>query len=135
MKAKIATPAEQGGVFLLEVLVAILILSFAILGLVAMQARAIGYSVDAEDRNRAALLANEMVTTMWSQQTTDAGSLSSQIADWQTRVQAALPPYDSSVTATVGDPDADGAVTVTISWTPVGASATTHTYVTQVAMP
>lgn len=134
MNTHASSLGRQRGVFLLEALLAILILSIGILGLVAMQARAISFSVDAEDRNRAALLANDMVSAMWSQQTTDAGALSSQIADWQTRVQAALPPYDSSVGATVSAP-VNGVVTVTVTWTPVGAGAIPHTYVTQVAMP
>ncbi|VTY39925.1 type_IV_pilV: type IV pilus modification protein PilV [Xylophilus ampelinus] len=56
---------DAQGFALLEVLVSILILSFGILGIVGLQARAINFSVDAEDRNRAALLANEAATDMW----------------------------------------------------------------------
>lgn len=58
------SPQPQGFA-LLEVLVAVLLLSFGILGIVGLQARAINFSVDAEDRNRAALLANEAATDMW----------------------------------------------------------------------
>lgn len=135
MKNMTPIRTRQGGALLLEVLISILIFSFAILGLVGVQARAVGYSMDAEDRNQAALLANEMVSTMWGQQTIDASSLSTEIAAWKTRVQAKLPPYDSSVTADVSSPDADGVVSIEITWQPVQESATTHTYITQVAMP
>lgn len=125
----------QRGILLIEVLVSIVIFSVALLGLVAMQAKAIKFSVDAQDRNQAALLANEMVATMWEQHTDDASELTSEITAWQKRVRAALPPYDDSVTASVGDADSNGVVTVTIAWTPVSTNATTHTYTTQVAMP
>ena len=65
MTAERPTPDAARGFALLEVLVAILLLSFGILGIVGLQARAINFSVDAEDRNRAALLANEVATDMW----------------------------------------------------------------------
>jgi len=55
---------RQRGSTLLEVLVSVLIFSFGILGLVAMQVRATQYSVDAEDRNRAALLADDLAAQM-----------------------------------------------------------------------
>lgn len=74
----------QKGVALLEVLVSVLIFSIGLLGLLGLQARAVSLSVDAEDRNRAALLANEIATTMWISRSvaivTGAGS------PWQTRV-------------------------------------------------
>lgn len=53
------------GVTLIEVLVSLLLFSLSILGLVALQARATAFSIDAEDRNRAAVLANELISTMW----------------------------------------------------------------------
>lgn len=69
---------------LLEVLVSILIFSIGILGLVALHARATQYSIDAEDRNRAALLANEIASQMLARQTL---SLPPAIVDaWQERV-------------------------------------------------
>jgi type IV pilus assembly protein PilV len=50
---------------LIEALVSILIFSFGVLGLIGLQASAINFSVDAEDRNRAALFANEIASSMW----------------------------------------------------------------------
>ena len=49
---------------LIEVLVALLIFSFGLLGLVGLQGRAHTFAMSAEDSNRAALLANEIVTTI-----------------------------------------------------------------------
>lgn len=54
----------QRGVTLIEVLVSVLIVSFGILGLVALQARAIQFSLAADDRNRAALFADEVAAQM-----------------------------------------------------------------------
>jgi len=126
---------DQSGVLLLEVLISILIFSFAFLGIVALQAQAVQYSVDAEDRNRAALLANEMVATMWGQQSTDSSALASQIGTWQTKVQNLAASGLPNANANVSAPDANGVVTITINWTPVGASSSHHSYLTQVVMP
>lgn len=52
------------GSSLLEVLVSILIMSFGILGVVGLHARAIQYSLDADDRNRAALFGDELAAQM-----------------------------------------------------------------------
>lgn len=128
---------SQSGALLLEVLISILIFSFAILGLVALQARAVQFSVDAEDRNRAALLANELVSTMWSQRSVDAGILAAEITAWQTRVRANLPPFDTSVVATVTNGAENGVATadITINWRPAGPQSTTHAYTTKVMQP
>src|SRR5271154_4251410 len=56
---------SQGGVALLECLMATLIFSFGVLGLIGLEARAINFSVDSEDRNRAALFASEIAANMW----------------------------------------------------------------------
>jgi type IV pilus assembly protein PilV len=57
---------QQSGVMLLEALIAILIFSLGILGIVGMQASAIAASRDAKFRSDAGLLANELVAQMWS---------------------------------------------------------------------
>jgi type IV pilus assembly protein PilV len=55
----------QRGVALLECLIALLIFSFGVLGIAGLEARAINFSVDSEDRNRAALFASEIASNMW----------------------------------------------------------------------
>lgn len=55
----------QSGIALLEALVSIVIFSFGLLGLLGLEARAVNFSVNAEDRNRAALLANDIASSMW----------------------------------------------------------------------
>ena len=56
--------AKARGSSLIEVLVSILIMSFGILGVVGLHARAIQFSLDADDRNRAALFGDELAAQM-----------------------------------------------------------------------
>lgn len=121
----------QAGFTLLEALVSIVIFSVGILGLVGLQARAMQYSVDADDRNRAALLANELVATMWSHKTPNLPAPT--LGAWQARVgnagQGGLPNGVGSVSVGSG-----GLVAVTITWTPPSRSDQSR-YQTQVVMP
>jgi len=121
------------GVSLIEVLVVIVMFSFGLLGLVNMQARAVQVSISAEDSNRAALLANELASTMWSNNTVSLNAAA--ITTWQARVAAST---------TTGLPGGTGTVTVaanlariTITWTPPGqpAGAQPSAYVTEVLIP
>jgi type IV pilus assembly protein PilV len=69
MKANLRTFVRRRrsrGFTLLETLVALLVFSVGLLGIVALQARSIQLSVDGEDRNRAALLADEVISAMWA---------------------------------------------------------------------
>lgn len=121
--------SRQTGVLLLEVLISVLIFSFAILGLVGLQARAIQFSVDAEDRNRAALLTNEIVTTMWLHGATDTGQFSADFDAWKDRLGDA---------SAGGLPGGDGTIgsggLITVTWAPINGSAE-RKYVTKVSIP
>jgi type IV pilus assembly protein PilV len=61
-----AVPRDQRGGFLLEALVGILIFTLGVLGLFALQARAIGYSSDVQYRGEAAHLAQGYLSKMWA---------------------------------------------------------------------
>jgi len=62
-----ATPrTRQGGMMLIEALVAIAIFSFAILGIVALQAPAVRAVRDADYRAKASLFADQLVGRMWA---------------------------------------------------------------------
>lgn len=120
------------GMTLIEVLVAVLVFSFGLLGLLGLQARAVQYSIGAEDQNRAALLANELGSTMLATGTlaVDADTL----AAWQARVADASVDGLPNGTGTV-DVDADVA-TITVSWRPPSApEGRENRYVTQVVAP
>ena len=129
---RISCRPRQAGFTLIEVLVAILICSIGLLGIVGLQARAIQYSVGADDVNRASLLADEAV---WAIQDQKTGRLpSDQLAAWQARVQDPKIgfPYGEGA---IGDPDANGIVRITITWTPPDSpsGAQPRQYVTEVA--
>jgi len=120
------------GVTMVEVLVALLVFSLGILGAVGMQARAIQLSVDSEDRSRAALMANEIVAEMWTQQTLALPPAT--VAAWTARLQNPQVSGLPQANAVIGAPDAAGIVTVTITWQPPHAAAAS-TFVTRVSQP
>jgi type IV pilus assembly protein PilV len=140
-QAGVVSIGPQAGLTLIEVLVAILIFSFGLLGFVGLQARAIQFSVGAEDTNRAALLANEMgtllVTRLPPGVAIDLSGLSTDIAAWQARAASAtgagLPNGAASVAAS------GNAATITVTWRPANAAsngaASTNRYVTDVVLP
>lgn len=65
----------QSGVMLLEALIAILIFSFGVLGIVGLQATAINTVQDAKYRSDAALLANELIGEMMARKGIQPGPL------------------------------------------------------------
>jgi type IV pilus assembly protein PilV len=125
---------RQRGFTLLEVLVSLLVFSFGVLGMVALQARAVQFSVDAEDRTKAAAIANEVVTSMWAQRTLIVPSATITALETLARNPAAggLPNAAIAVTGA-----ASGVATVTITWKSPAkrASDPDSSYFTQVAMP
>lgn len=130
-------PRHSRGFSLIEVLISLVVFSIGMLGVVGLQARAIQLSVDSEDRNRAAQLADDIVATMWTQGTTSLPSAT--VTAWEDKVvgtgatAGALPGAAASVSA----PDADGVVTVTITWRPPSRKTgdADSTYMTKLAMP
>ncbi len=130
--AKVRPGPRQRGMSMIEVLIVVVLFSFGLLGMVGLQARATQSSVGAEDSNRAALLANELATQMWSSNSVVLPAAT--IADWNTRVA------DASVQ---GLPNGVGAVAVaanvariTITWrAPHMVAGDTRRYVTEVLIP
>ncbi|SEF28182.1 type IV pilus modification protein PilV [Variovorax sp. NFACC27] len=125
---------RQSGFALLEVLVSILIFSFGVLGLVGLQARAISLSTDAEDRNRAALLANDIASAMWLGKSVSAVDTSAGSA-WQKRAsaqdQGGLPNGGITVTP-VGTNGAD----IVITWkAPSHLNESGSSFTTRVTLP
>lgn len=118
---------------LIEVLVAILIFSFGLVGLVALQARALQFSSSAEDTNRASLLANEITSQM-----TISGTVSlpaSAVAAWNARVADAPNGGLPNGTGTVAVDATTQLATVTVQWrspnAASGAANAQNQYVTQ----
>lgn len=102
------------GASLIEVAIVLLLFSVGLIGLVALQARAVQFSVSAEDSGRAALLANEIASVMWARNTVTLPS--PVITAWNTRVgdptAGGLPNGVGSVTV------AGNVARVTVTWRP-----------------
>ena len=131
-----ASRRGQFGVGLLELLIAVLILSFGILGITAMQSRALSYSQLSTFRSQATALTDDVLDRMrldrkkvrdgdWSSTlsqtsasyasaTTLAGH---ELADWKNRVEQLLPNGSASIatgaTTSSGEPVH---ITVQIQW-------------------
>lgn len=119
---------------LLEVLVSLLIFSLGVLGCVALQARASQISTAAEERNRASLLVDDMVATMWAQKTSDTATLEDEISVWQERVSTVALSGMTDAIGTVSV-DSNGVATVSISWRdPWRAEGDLSTYSTKVVI-
>ena len=118
---------RQGGVMLLEALIAILIFSIGILGIVGLQATAVQQSTDARYRSEAAQLAEQLIGTMWvgNRSPTNLQTLYNTCTstsctgyqDWSTQVAAQLPGVsDAAGTLPSVNVDPDGIVTISIFW-------------------
>jgi len=121
---------HQQGALLIEALVVILIFSFALMGLVGLQAKAAQLASSAEDTNRAALLANDIAARMWANRSTTLAAAT--ITDWQARVadQAASGLPSGAGTVVV---DGNGLAEIEITWQP-NASENARRYVTHVTV-
>lgn len=117
---------------MIEVLIVIVLFSFGLIGMVGLQARAVQFSVSAEDSNRAALLANEIASAMWNANTVNLRAAT--VTAWNTAVGNAaargLPNGVGTVTV-VGN-----VATITITWrAPYEEASVSHNYTTQVQAP
>lgn len=118
------------GSFLLEALIAVLIVALGILGLVGLQARAIQNTDDAQYRSEAAFLANDLLGRMWtSNQPTLAADFATgsgtPYVDFKTLVQTRLPGASATApTVTVaprfGNVAMGYEVVITVFWQPPG---------------
>ena len=122
---------HQRGLSLLEALIAVLLISLALLGLVSMQARTVQLSTEAEDVQRASLLAGELGTAMLMNKTLDVPA--DQLEDWQALVASpasgGLPGAVGSVTV------ASGVARVRIEWSPPRAAGASSVYLTDITLP
>jgi type IV pilus assembly protein PilV len=114
-----SSSVTQGGVALLETLIAILVFSLGVLGVIGLQAAMIKHTGDARYRIEAAYLAQQRLGAMWM----DQSNLASYV-ETATDISALLPEGTRSVTV-----DGTRQVTVTVTWQQPGATET-HNYET-----
>ncbi len=102
------------GFTLIEILVALLVLSIGILGMLGMQAYSLQSNLSAESRTQASIVATDLIERMRSDtanaasfcSATDAGYVA-----WLATLRARVPTANASLNCTV-DP-----VTLTVTWT------------------
>jgi type IV pilus assembly protein PilV len=126
--------AAARGFTLIEVLVSLLVFSVGILGMAGFQALATRNSVDASERNRAALMANELVAAMWQAHSTKLDD--DAIEAWGDRLADSKVSglLDGKGVITELKDDVEG-VLITITWTSVVRDQATSTYITEFAVP
>jgi len=92
---RLPTGVAEAGSALLEALIAILIFSFGVLGLVGILAGSIRATNDARYRAEAANLAQALIGDMWSTRAADLdgqfGAGGAKLVAWQTQVASLLP--------------------------------------------
>jgi type IV pilus assembly protein PilV len=108
------SPAQEG-MALLECLMALLIFSVGLLGLLGLEARVMNISVDSENRNRAAMLASEVASQMWLNNTvvSTAPSIAAVTANASDQTQGGLPGGAVTVTPVAGTTNA---ADITVTW-------------------
>lgn len=127
-------PRSQHGSFLLEALIAILIVALGVLGLVGLQARAMQDTDESQYRSEAAFLASDVIGRMWtSNQTTleadfeTGGAAGTPYDDFKTLVEARLPgatsdPPEITITPRGATASFGYDVLVTVYWRPPSAA-------------
>ena len=123
------------GFSLIEMLVGMLILSFGLLGLITLQARALQASVTTEDSQRAALLANEMAALMINANNVNLDE-KAVLKPWADRV---ADPASGGMRNGEGQVVVNGNIaSITVTWKPTGNTGTSndsYRYVTNVVIP
>jgi len=124
------------GFSLIEVLVAMTIFSFGILGMLGMHARAMTTFSDSKYRTDAALLTDGLINDIWVNRANLAtyaysgGTAPAALQSWLSEVGATLPNGNATITV------AGSTVQVTVTWQPPAAAAAhTHTEIATIQNP
>jgi type IV pilus assembly protein PilV len=99
--------SAQKGIVLIEALIAILIFSFAVLGIIGLQAAMIKNTVESKYRADASYIAQQQIGRLW----TDADDLGNSQVFGDKDISYLLPNGNLSVTQTGA-----GQITVTVTW-------------------
>lgn len=121
------------GIVLLDALIAIVIFSIGILGMVKLQANAVKFSSDAQYRTDAAMLADQVIAQMWNTNqttltTTYASPSGTDFVNWNALVTT-LPGGAGTIVFS-----GNNVATVTVTWQGPNDTAGPHAYlsVTQI---
>jgi type IV pilus assembly protein PilV len=119
----------QGGVALMECLMAMLIFSVGLLGLLGLEARVMNISVDSENRSRAAMIAGEVASQMWLNNTvlaTDPAIIAAK-ANVANQTQGGVPGGVVTITPVAGT---SNAADIAVTWHEVSDSGGTGSALT-----
>jgi type IV pilus assembly protein PilV len=142
-------PRQQEGVILLEAMIGLLIFSFGVLALVAMQAISISNVSNARYRTEAAFLANEIIAEAWVDRGANYANLANYVVTsgsatyantqtWVNKINTMLPgtaanPPDIAIAT----PASGGRqMTVTVRWrAPDAVAASNHVAIAFISDP
>jgi type IV pilus assembly protein PilV len=147
MKFNHRIPRQQRGFLLLEVLVAIVIFSVGVLGLIGLQASMTKAQTGSKFRADASFLAQRLVGNMWvdrtglnNYDTTTGCNAHPRCSQWVSEVANSLPGGEATVNVTTLPNGTDSfgrvvaaEVTITINWTPPNEEQHRFTTVSAVA--
>jgi type IV pilus assembly protein PilV len=125
----------QRGVALFECLMAMLIFSVGLLGLLGLEARVMNISVDSENRGRAAMLAGEVTSQMWLHNTVLAGdpAIIAAVANAADQTQGGVPGGVVTITPVAGTTNA---ADITVTWHEISdVGGTGSALTTRVVLP
>ncbi len=133
-QGKFQSPPQRG-FSLIEVMVSIVLVSIGMVGLLGLLASTIKTGNNSQDRNRAAMVVNELVTDMWLNASTDtsSGSLLTDLNFLNAAIQNPnLPSFYVAPNAQLNVARAGTTATITLSWTPANhvAAQSANTYTT-----
>ena len=124
---------KQTGMAILENMIAILIFSFGILGIVGLLAASMKNTASSKYRNDASMLANQIAGRMWtsdksntSLKTNFESPSGTNFVEWKTSVASVLPGVAANQPTI--QIDASNVATVTVRWQAPGEAAA-HNYV------
>jgi type IV pilus assembly protein PilV len=126
----------QRGVALIESMMALLIFSVGLLGLLGLEARVMNISTDSENRNRAAVIASEVASQMWLNNTVAPATpaYTAMVANAGNQTLGGLP---GGVVAVTPVGTTTNAADITVTWTEISdvAAGTLSTLTTRVILP
>jgi type IV pilus assembly protein PilV len=126
---------DQRGMALLECMMALLIFSVGLLGLLGLEARVMNTSTNSENRNRAAMLASEVASQMWLSNTVapSTTAYNNLVTNASIETLGGLPGGAIAVAAAPGVPNG---ADITITWHEVSdAVGANSKLVTRVILP
>jgi type IV pilus assembly protein PilV len=135
MSQRIGRAPAQRGVALLECLMAMLIFSFGLLGLLGLEAKIMTFSTTSENRNRAAMFASELASQMWLNGTVTPGTAAYTALEGTVNDQTkgGLPSGVVTVVPVVGTTNA---ADITVTWQEIpDAVGNLSTLTTRVILP